>query len=132
MTVFTEIAIKVLPKNDFLLLIHDAARPGISHLIIDKLMKNLKNDFSCVIPTLPMNDSIIKKDKVVTSLKRQNLFRIQTPQLFSANVLKYEDFDKNNKATDESEIVLKKIKKLKLLKVMKSLIKLQQNGITIF
>ena len=101
-------AIKVLPKNDLLLLIHDAARPGINHLIIDNLIKNLKNEFSCVIPTLSMNDSIIKKDKVVSSLKRQNIYRIQTPQIFSANVLKYEDFDKNNKATDESEIVLKK------------------------
>ena len=108
-------AIKVLPKNDLLLLIHDAARPGINHLIIDNLINNLKNDFSCVIPTLAMNDSIIKKDKVVSSLKRQNIYRIQTPQIFSANVLKYEDFDKNNKATDESEIVLKKNKKVKLI-----------------
>ena len=86
-------AIKVLPKNNFLLLIHDAARPGIDHLIIDKLINRLSKEFSGVVPTLPMSDSIIKKDKILSSVKRDNLYRIQTPQIFSANVLKYEDFE---------------------------------------
>ena len=58
-----------------------------------------------------MSDSIIKKDKVLSSVKRENLYRIQTPQIFSANVLSLKDFDKNNEATDESEIIIKKIKK---------------------
>ena len=63
-------AIKVLPKNNFLLLIHDAARPGIDHLIIDKLINSLSKEFSGVVPTLPMSDSIIKKDKVLSPVKR--------------------------------------------------------------
>ena len=37
-------AIKVLPKNNFLLLIHDAARTGIDHLIIDKLINGLSKE----------------------------------------------------------------------------------------
>ena len=109
-------AIKVLPKNNFLLLIHDAARPGIDHIIIDKLINSLSKEFSGVVPTLPINDSIIKKDKILSSVKRENLYRIQTPQIFSANVLSLKDFDKNNEATDESEIIIKKNKKVKIIK----------------
>ncbi len=108
-------AIKVLPKNNFLVLIHDAARPGIDHFIIDKLIDNLSEEFSCVVPTLPMSDSIIKKDKIVSSVKRENLYRIQTPQIFSANVLSLKDFDKNNEVTDESEIILRRNKKVKII-----------------
>ena len=109
-------AIKVLPKNNFLLLIHDAARPGIDHLIIDKLINGLGKEFSCVIPTLPMNDSVIKKDKFLSSVKREKLYRIQTPQIFSSNVLSFKDFNKNNDASDESEIIIRKNKKVKIIK----------------
>ena len=62
-----------------------------------------------------MSDSIIKKDKILSSVKRENLYRIQTPQIFSANVLSLQDFDKNNEATDESEIIIKKNKKIKII-----------------
>ena len=69
-----------------------------------------------MVPTLPMSDSIIKKDKILSSVKRENLHRIQTPQIFSANVLSLKDFDKNNEATDESEIIINKNKKVKIIK----------------
>mgnify|MGYP001489137735 CR=1 FL=1 len=49
-------------------------------------------------------------------IERKNLYRVQTPQMFSANVLRLKDFDKNNEATDESEIIIKKNKKVKIIK----------------
>ena len=100
-------AIKVLPKNNFLLLIHDAARPGIDHLIIDKLINSLSKEFSGVVPTLPISDSIIKKDKILSSVKRENLYRIQTPQIFSANVLSLKDFDKYGTLTPKDKGFIK-------------------------
>ena len=63
-----------------------------------------------------MNDSVIKKDKFLSSVKREKLYRIQTPQIFSSNVLSYKDFNKNNDASDESEIIIRKNKKVKIIK----------------
>ena len=45
------------PKN---VIIHDAARPYVNKNIIEKLKFNMKNNISCVVPTLKVVDTIIK------------------------------------------------------------------------
>ena len=117
--------IKSLPSSENLLLIHDAARPGIDHDIINKLIKVLDKNVSCAIPSLPQYDSLLKNEKKSNiSISRQNLFRIQTPQVFQSNALKLNDFLKYPDATDESEIVLKKGKKLKTIPGKEKLLKI--------
>ena len=68
-------------------LIHDAARPNFSLKLLDKLCKELKlND--CVIPAIQTSDSIKQKSSnVVTNLKRENIYLIQTPQAFNYKTL---------------------------------------------
>ena len=63
-------------------IIHDAARPNFSLKLLDKLYKELKlND--CVIPAIQTSDSIKQKSSnIVTNLKRENIYLIQTPQAF--------------------------------------------------
>ena len=117
--------IKSLPSTNNLILIHDAARPGIDHDIINKLIKILKKDVSCVIPLLPQHDSLVKNEKENNiSINRQNLFRIQTPQVFQSNALKLKDFSKFPDATDESEIIVKKGEKLKTILGKEKLLKI--------
>ena len=64
-------------------MIHDAARPNFSIKLLDKLNKELKLN-NCVIPAIQTTDSIKQKtSNIVTNLKRENIYLIQTPQAFN-------------------------------------------------
>ena len=71
--------IKSLPSTENLLLIHDAARPGIDHDIINKLIKVLEKNVSCAIPSLPQYDSLLKNEKKSNiSISRQKVTWVQS------------------------------------------------------
>ncbi|MAC62036.1 MAG: 2-C-methyl-D-erythritol 2,4-cyclodiphosphate synthase [SAR116 cluster bacterium] len=118
--------LKNISDKNNLLLIHDAARPGIDHEIINSLLKKLNtNEVSCVIPILPLYDSIIRIDKnTYKSIKRENFFRIQTPQIFTPNALTFDDFIHFPNATDESEILVNKNKRIKTIPGKEKLLKI--------
>ena len=66
------------------ILIHDAARPFISHKLIDDLLDALDNHDG-VIPALPVIDCVKRSNndkKIINTLTRQNLWLVQTPQAF--------------------------------------------------
>ena len=117
--------LKKMPKNNNSLLIHDAARPGIDHEIIDELIKGLTKNVSCVIPILPLYDSILKINKSdLDSIERKNLYRIQTPQIFKNNALSLKNLNLNDEITDESEIIRKEKKKIKTIAGKEKLLKI--------
>jgi 2-C-methyl-D-erythritol 4-phosphate cytidylyltransferase/2-C-methyl-D-erythritol 2,4-cyclodiphosphate synthase len=63
-------------------LIHDAARPFLSHAVIDRLIAALAPDVG-VIPALGVHDTVRRTDgNVWSEVPRDGLFRIQTPQAF--------------------------------------------------
>ena len=75
-------------KGDFVL-VHDAVRPFISRKKIKEMLKETKHHYS-VIPGLKVNDTMktISKNKyVVNTVSRDNLWRIQTPQVFRYDIL---------------------------------------------
>lgn len=66
-------------------LIHDAARPLLSQVLIEKVLKNTMEKGAC-IPVLPVRDTIKKGSKeglIWETLERESLFLVQTPQGFS-------------------------------------------------
>ena len=67
-------------------LIHDAARPFISRILINKLLKELKNS-EAVFPGLPITDALwlYKQSNVKKGPSRESLVRAQTPQGFYFN-----------------------------------------------
>ncbi len=78
-------------KNKNCVMIHDGARPLVTEKIIKSVFKGLKN-FDCVIPVVPVKDTIkeIFDDKTVNkTLNRENLVAVQTPQ--GVNLGKYID-----------------------------------------
>jgi 2-C-methyl-D-erythritol 4-phosphate cytidylyltransferase/2-C-methyl-D-erythritol 2,4-cyclodiphosphate synthase len=81
-------------------LIHDAARPFLSNAVIDRVVAGLGSD--AVIPALRVVDTIRTKDG--TTIDRNALLRIQTPQAFPYT--KILELHKNNKAsvTDDAEL----------------------------
>ena len=71
------------------MLLHDAVRPLITHLIITESIHAL-DDYDAIDVAIPASDTIIETlDGVITSIpNRENLRRGQTPQGFRLGVFK--------------------------------------------
>ena len=67
--------------------IHDAVRPLISKVMIDKLISSVKNN--CVVPGIKLKDSarVFENGKAI-SINREKIIKIQTPQCFYAKDIK--------------------------------------------
>lgn len=76
-------------KKDDFIIVHDAVRPFVSKKLIRNLILNSKK-FNAVIPGLKINDTVknLNKDNFVKeTVPRENIWRIQTPQVFRYDVL---------------------------------------------
>lgn len=73
------------------ILIHDAARPGLSVEIIRALLNALVNGGAAAAPALAAPDTLRRVDasgRVIEDVARDGLMRIQTPQAFRADTLR--------------------------------------------
>lgn len=93
------------------LLLHDAARPGLTPRIIDDVLDALQ-DNEAAVTAIPATDTVIRVDDnlhLQTTLDRKTLYYAQTPQAFRAGLL-YDCFetlfaDGTFLPTDESGVV---------------------------
>lgn len=106
-------------KNDYII-IHDAVRPFVSENLIKRLILETKK-YRCVIPGTQIMDTVKRTDNklmVKETISRENLYRIQTPQVFRYDIL-VKSFDKafkdNFEGTDEAAIVEYSGYKIKLI-----------------
>lgn len=65
-------------------LVHDAARPCLTRVMLDKLMRTLEKDPVGGLLALPAQDTIKRAEssRVVATLDRSLLWQAQTPQMF--------------------------------------------------
>ncbi len=102
-------ALKMI-DNDPLVLIHDGVRPVIPEGTINNLVKGLEG-VDGVIPGRPSKDTLKEVDNeglVVSTLKRQKIRAIQTPQLFRYTLIRraYDlAYEKGLHATDDAALV---------------------------
>lgn len=78
-------ALKCLPADTDIVLIHDAARPMVSQSLIKRVIEAISPDIDGVIPVIPLTDTIkwIKRGKLIGgTLNRDIVRRVQTPQGF--------------------------------------------------
>ena len=69
-------------------LIHDAARPGLSHGMIDSLVAALA-DADGVAPALAVSDALkTQAAGHLATVPRDGLYRVQTPQAFRLSVIR--------------------------------------------
>jgi 2-C-methyl-D-erythritol 4-phosphate cytidylyltransferase len=71
--------------DDDWVLVHDAARPGLTVALIDKLVQALDNDEVGGLLALPVVDTLKRGDaegRVATTVSRDLLWAAQTPQMF--------------------------------------------------
>lgn len=82
-------------------LVHDAARPGLRLEDVTSLLKELER-YEGAAPGLPVTDSLKhQSEQGIRSVSRENLYRIQTPQAFRAEVIYDLVEDIKESATDE-------------------------------
>ncbi|HSH73613.1 MAG TPA: 2-C-methyl-D-erythritol 4-phosphate cytidylyltransferase [Methylophilaceae bacterium] len=76
--------------NDWIL-VHDAARPGLSMRMLDKLLDDLQDDAVGGLLAIPLADTLKRADqsgRVANTEPRDSLWQAQTPQMFRYDLLK--------------------------------------------
>lgn len=101
-------AIEAQVGADDWILVHDAARPGLSNLLLNQLLSTLENDEVGGLLALPLADTLKRADveqRVSATVPRTDLWQAQTPQMFRYATLKKALMDFNGVATDEAEAI---------------------------
>ena len=70
-------------------LIHDGARPYVSRDVVARLLEAYQSGQKAVIPALAPSDSLkqVADSRVLTTLPRDNIMRVQTPQCFGFDTI---------------------------------------------
>lgn len=95
-------------KADDWVLVHDAARPGLSNLLLNQLLNTLENDAVGGLLALPLADTLKRADdkqRVTATIPRNDLWQAQTPQMFRYATLKKALVEFNGTPTDEAEAI---------------------------
>ena len=94
--------------NDDWILVHDAARPGLTHQMLDKLLSELEHDPVGGLLALPLADTLKQSDAfnhVAKTIPRTQLWQAQTPQMFRFSLLKQALTAYKGQSTDEAEAI---------------------------
>ncbi len=94
--------------DDDWILVHDAARPGLTHQLLDNLLNTLENDEVGGLLAMPLADTLKQADQAQRTEKtvpRANLWQAQTPQMFRYGLLKKALENFKGAATDEAEAI---------------------------
>ncbi len=74
--------------NSGIVLIHDGVRPFVGPDLIHRVIAGLAG-CDAVVPGLPVTDTLKEAigSRVITTVSRRNLYRVQTPQAFSTEAI---------------------------------------------
>jgi 2-C-methyl-D-erythritol 4-phosphate cytidylyltransferase/2-C-methyl-D-erythritol 2,4-cyclodiphosphate synthase len=93
--------------DEALVLVHDAARPGVTVEVVDRLLAAL-GDAEAAIPTLPVPDTLVEQAAHLAGdvVDRSALARVQTPQAFRLGTLRRAHAEAvEAAATDDAQLV---------------------------
>ena len=93
--------------DEALVLVHDAARPGVTAEVIDRLLAALGNA-EAAIPTLPVPDTLVEQAAHLAGdvVDRGALARVQTPQAFHLGTFRRAHAEAvEAAATDDAQLV---------------------------
>ena len=83
-------AVAEVPPEAAVIVVHDAARPLLTDDVLERVLVALNEGWDGAVPGLPVSDTVkrVENGAVVETLAREELYAIQTPQAFSAEVLR--------------------------------------------
>ncbi|MDO9203815.1 2-C-methyl-D-erythritol 4-phosphate cytidylyltransferase [Methylotenera sp.] len=102
------IAIENQVEADDWILVHDAARPGLSNRLLNHLLSMLENDDVGGLLAMPLADTLKRADseqRVSATIPRNDLWQAQTPQMFRYATLKKALIAFGGSPTDEAEAI---------------------------
>lgn len=112
--------------NPDFVVIHDACRPFVSNALIDDLVRSMINgQHTGVVPAIEVEDtmSLVNDDSIESTILREKLRAIQTPQIFNFKELL--SFHQSNKEfTDDSSLMVEYKKRIAIIKGEKNNFKL--------
>jgi len=107
------IGLKAIENDDDLVLIHDAVRPFLSSVVIDRVVKAL-DSYEAVDTAIHSDDTIIKiqEDRLISEIpNRKFMMRGQTPQGFKVGLIKKAHTmaleDKELEVTDDCGLIIR-------------------------
>ncbi len=89
-------------------LVHDAARPGLDHALLDKLLDALTHDSVGGLLAVPVADTLKRADadqRVIATESRAGLWQAQTPQMFRHAQLLDALLNAGEQVTDEASAI---------------------------
>jgi 2-C-methyl-D-erythritol 4-phosphate cytidylyltransferase len=83
-------AVAEVPADAAVIVVHDAARPLLTEEVLERVLVALNEGWDGAVPTLRVADTVkrVQNGAVVETLARDELHTVQTPQAFSAEVLR--------------------------------------------
>lgn len=84
------LALAEVPEEAAVVLVHDAARPLLPEEVIERVLAPLSAGWDGVVPALRVSDTVkrVEAERVVETLRRDDLVAVQTPQAFLADTLR--------------------------------------------
>jgi len=103
------LGLRTVPQDTNIVLIHDAARPGVTRNLVEGSIRRLLRKRDGVMVAIPVADTLkrVEKGMVIATLDRSVLWRAQTPQVFfyPAILEAYEKAESEGfRATDDAAI----------------------------
>ncbi|MCR5828760.1 MAG: 2-C-methyl-D-erythritol 4-phosphate cytidylyltransferase [Lachnospiraceae bacterium] len=101
-------AIRLVGSFGVNVLIHDAARPLVTPLLINNIISELEGGQRAVVPAVTPADTIrFEGDEGVVTFEREKVRLIQTPQGFEAGLIRDSYEHLKGIVTDDAEAVMK-------------------------
>lgn len=103
--------LKCVPQDTDYISVHDGVRPFVNSSLFKRLFEAvMKDGHGSVLPALPSDDSIrIKEGEKYRVVPRNDVYRIQTPQIFEAKLFRksYEAYAESpdTSLTDDASVV---------------------------
>jgi len=94
--------------DDDWVLVHDAARPGLTHELLNRLLDDLQDDPVGGLLAIPLADTLKRADaaqRVARTEPRESLWQAQTPQMFRYAMLKKALQASSAAPTDEAQAI---------------------------
>ena len=101
------LALAEVPEDAAVVLVHDAARPLVPEEVLERVLAPLSEGWEGVVPALRVSDTVkrVEGERVLETLRRDDLVAVQTPQAFLPDVLRRAVAGEGAEATDCASLV---------------------------
>lgn len=95
-----------IPRSASIVVVHDAARPFASLSLFHSVIDAVRAGADAAVPGVPIADTVkrVDGDRVIETLRREELVVVQTPQAFRAEALRKAHASAGD-ATDDAALV---------------------------